>query len=251
MSEKEKVAFTGKEQDQDALADVSQGTPAVEQELTTEPQYLTREEAQHLFEEQKNDLLRQTQSLTDKASSRLDKKLREEIKKVNDVIDLQKKAGITITPEQERVMRQMAYDNALGSISEDAEDLSKGAAKPQEINDPEQMAKAAAAVIGGLANDIYKQAGVTIYENDPEVDLIDQSSPIAFLDSIKAATEKKKQRIQTAPEARIASLGKGQSTNLEAQMIAQYEERKSKIQGDVEALIALKKEFRSKGLQVK
>lgn len=250
MSENEKVAFTGQEQGQESLQEVSQETTAVESEQSTEPEYLTRKEAQRLFEDQKNELLKQTQSLTDKASSRLDKKLRDEIQKVNDVMDLQKKAGISITPEQEQNMRRMAYDNALGSMTEDTDDLQKGVAKPKEVSDPEQVAKVAAVVMDGLVNDIYREIGVTVLDGDPEVDLVDQSTPSAFLKSIRAAAEKKKQRTETAPEARITSLGKGQPTNLAASLKGQYEERKSKIQGDVNALIALKQEFRKKGLQI-
>ncbi len=240
------VSFAGEESQENPLP-VSQEQANVEDEQGTASEYLTREEAQRLFEEQKNELLKQTQSLTDKASSRLDKQLRAEIKKVNDVIDLQKKAGISITPEQERTMRQMAYDSALAQAGEETDDSDKGTAKPPDMSDPQKVMQAAtAAVIDGLVTDIYKESGVTVYENDPELEMIDKSSPMAFLNSVKAAVEKKKQRIQTAPEARIATLGKGQQTNLEAQ----YLEDKKKVQGNVDALIALKKEYRSKGLQV-
>jgi hypothetical protein len=246
-NDKQAVSFAGDGQSQVNSQPVSQEPAKAENEQETAPEYLTREEAQRLFEEQKNDLLKQTQSLTDKASSRLDKQLRSEIKKVNDVIDLQKKAGINITPEQERTMRQMAYDNAIGQVGEETDDSEKGAAKPLEVNDPQQVMKAAtAAVIDGLVTDIYKEAGITVFENDPELEMIDKTTPMAFLNSIKAAVEKKRQRIQTAPETRIASLGKGQQTNLEAQ----YLEEKKKVQGDVNALIELKKNYRAKGLQV-
>ena len=248
MGETDKVVLSaGEGQSQENSQVVPQEPAATDDGQQTAKEFLTREEAQRLFEDQKNDLLRQTQSLTDKASSRLDKQLRGEIKKVNDVIDLQKKAGIDITPEQERTMRQMAYDTALGQIGEETDDLEKGAAKPPDMNNPQQVMKAAtAAVIDGLVTDIYKEAGVTVYENDPELEMIDKTTPMAFLNSVKAAVEKKKQRIQTAPETRIASLGKGQQTNLEAQ----YLEEKKKIQGDVNALIELKKNYRAKGLQV-
>jgi len=99
-----------------------------------------------------------------------------------------------------------------------------------------------------MAEEIYKKAGVSILPDDPEVSMVDQSSPVAFLTTLQQAVEKKKQRVQTAPEARITSLVRGQqpNTNLEAQ----YLEEKSKIQGDVQELIKLKKKYRAKGLQI-
>ena len=138
MGETDKVVLSaGEGQSQENSQVVPQEPAATDDGQQTAKEFLTREEAQRLFEDQKNDLLRQTQSLTDKASSRLDKQLRGEIKKVNDVIDLQKKAGIDITPEQERTMRQMAYDTALGQIGEETDDLEKGAAKPPDMNNPQ------------------------------------------------------------------------------------------------------------------
>jgi len=242
MSEKE-VTFNGQETDPNASDQTSQEVSNQEQEPSP---YLTREEAQRLFEEQKNEVLKQTQSLTDKASSRLDKKLRDELKKINDVIDLQKKAGIPITPEQERALRQEVYDSTIKQFGEEEEPSDK-TAQPNIPQDPQQAAQmAAAAVIDSLVKDVYKEAGVTVMEDDPEAELIDRSSPTAFLTSIRQAAEKKKQRIQTAPEARITTLGKGQQSNLEAQ----YLEEKNKIHGDVNALIELKKKYRTKGLQV-
>lgn len=247
MSELDKqVTFSG-DGGQDVSQDVSQEAAGAEQEQSTEQQYLTRQEAQRLFQEQKDEFLRTAQSLTDKASSRLDKKFRDEIKLVNGAIELQKKAGIPITPEQERAMRQMAYDSAIDQVAKEEDDPAVTVQKPKLPEDPQQvMQMAGAAVVDGMLQDIYKTAGVTLMDNDPEADLIDKSNPMAFLKSVEAAVEKKKQRVQTAPETRITSLGKGTQTNLEAQ----YLEEKSKIQGDVPALIALKQKYRSKGLQV-
>lgn len=244
MSENDVTFAADKGVDQQtASAETSQEVPEQEQEQQ-QPQYLTLKEAQRLLEEQKDEVLRQTQSLTDKASSRLDKKLRDELKKINDVISLQKEAGIPITPEQENAMRQKVYDKALQQFGEEEEPTTTAQEQPV---DPRQMAEmAAAAVVSGMANDIYKEAGVTVKDNDPEAEMVDHSSPTAFLNSLRAAVEKKKQRVQTAPEARITTLGKGQSTNLEAQ----YLDEKKNIQGDVNALIELKKKYREKGLQV-
>lgn len=229
-----------------ASEQTSQEVADQELESQEQPQYLTREEAQRLLAEQKDDLLRQTQSLTDKASSRLDKKLRDELKKINEVIDLQKAAGISITPEQETAMRQKVYDNALKQFGEEPDD-SQPTAQPEVKDGGQQVEDAATAFMDGMVAEIYKRAGVSVMENDPEAQMVDKSDPMTFLTTLQKAVEKKKQRIQTAPEARIPTLGKqGQPTNLEAQ----YLERKNKIQGDVNALIELKKEFRAKGLQI-
>lgn len=227
----------------------SQEPAPQEQESQEQPQYLTREEVQSLLDAQKDELLRQTQSLTDKASSRLDKKLRDELKKVDEVIALQKAAGLQITPVQESALRAQVYDKALKELGTEEGSDSAPAAQQGFQDDPSQAAqKAAAAVINGMAEEIYKKAGIMVMPDDPEASMVDQSSPVAFLTTLQQAVEKKKQRVQTAPEARITSLGRGQqpNTNLEAQ----YLEEKKKYQGDVNALIELKKKYRAKGLQI-
>ena len=248
MSEEPKtVGFTGDGDHQDASLQTSQDVENTEQGQATEPEYLTRAEAQRLRQEITDEVLRQTQSLTDKAASRIDKKLQDELKKIGDVIKLQRQAGIEITPEQERAMRQTAYDTVFSQLSDSEPDHPKGQNTPSApVGEDEKAMRAVAAAMNDLTDDIYKEVGVVVEQNDPEVELIDQSSPAAFLKSLRKAAEKKAQRIATPAEARITSLAKGTKTSLETQ----YAEERAKIQGDVEALIQLKKKYRAKGLQI-
>lgn len=245
MSENESVSFNGNGESQDVSQPNPQGQGTEEQEQET-TEYLTRQEAQRLVEQMKDEVLRQTQSLTDKATSRLDKKLKEQLEIVNDVIELQKKAGITVTPEQERALRQEAYDKAFSTLDDEERSAVSGT-QPQRQDEPGEAEKAQAAIMQNLTMDVYKEAGVELYPGDPEVELIDYSTPAAFLKSLRAAAGKKKQRIETPAGGRITSLAqKGQQKSLEAQ----YLEEKAKIQGDVNALIELKKKYKAKGLQV-
>lgn len=248
MSEEQKsVLFNGDGDHQDASLPASQDAESVEQEQGTESEYLTRAEAQRLLDTVKEDVLRQTQSLTDKTASRIDKKLHDELKKIGDVIKLQRQSGIDITPEQERAMRQTAYDTVFSQLSESEPDHPAEQKTPSvPAGEDEKAIRAVAAAMNDLTDDIYKEVGVVVDKNDPEVELIDQSSPAEFLKSLRKAAEKKAQRIATPAEARITSLAKGSQTSLETK----FAEEKSKIHGDVEALIQLKKKYRAKGLQI-
>lgn len=248
MSEEQKtVGFTGDGDHQTASPSAPQDAEIVEPEQGTEPKYLTRKEAQRLRQEITDEVLRQTQSLTDKAASRIDKKLQDELKKIGDVIKLQRQAGIDITPEQERAMRQTAYDTVFSQLSESEPDHPPAQKTPSvPPGEDDRAIRAVAAAMNELTDDIYKEVGVMVEQNDPEVELIDQSSPSAFLKSLRKAAEKKAQRIATPAEARITSLAKGSQTSLENQ----YAEEKKKIQGDVQALIELKRKYRAKGLQI-
>lgn len=200
--------------------DVSQSTPqdveGVEQAADeTASEYLTRQEAERLVESVKEDVLRQTQSLTDKTASRIDKKLQDELKKINDVISLQRKAGIEITAEQERNMRQAAYDNVFSQLSESETDHPTGAQhQPKGEQDP--SLQATIKLMNRLSDDIYKDVGVTLIEGDPETELVDMSSPEAYLKSLRKAAEKKAQRLETPVEARITSLARGSSISEES-----------------------------------
>jgi len=208
----------------------------------TATEFLTREEA----ERWKEDILRQAQSLTDKAASKTDKKLREELKKLDDVLKIQRENGIDIPPQKERELRRDIYDNVMKETTQELPGQLNTVIPNQGIENLPPEAVARAAVLDELTQDVFKEVGVVLEPNDPEASMVDQTSPAAFLKSVRAAVEKKKQRVNTPVEARIASINKGQPTDLENE----YLTKKNEIHGDVDKLIALKKEYRKKGLQI-
>ena len=195
----------------------------------------------------KDDILRQTQSLTDKATSRIDKQIQERLQSINNAIKIQREAGVKITPQQELAIRQRVYDDVL-SNPESSTNPSEPVAQQQPLGEREIMARAAAAVINRLTQKIFDDTGVEVNVDDPEAEMIDQTTPESFIESVRKAAEKKAQRVSTPPQAKIASLGRtqGHSPNLEAE----YAEKRKGLQGNVSALIELKKEYRAKGLQV-
>ena len=236
------VAFQGGEPSPKSSQGIPQGSPTLEKGHA-EPanEYLTRQEAQSL----KEDILRQTQSLTDKAASRIDKAISEKLQSVNETIKLQREAGVEITPQQEIAIRQRVYDDVLSKPDQSVNPQAVAQQKP--VNEREIAAQAAAAVIDRMAQKIFDSTGVEVNKDDPEAEMIDQSSPEEFLDSLRKAAEKKAARVNTPSAAKIASMGRpqGQSPNLEAE----YREKAAKLQGNVSALIELKKEYRAKGLR--
>ena len=221
----------------------AEGGSNVESGKGTAAEFLTREEA----ERWKDDILRQTQSLTDKAASRMDKRLQEELSKVDDVLKIQRESGIEITAQQEKEMRRSVYDKVLKEeANQEMPGQQTNLTPSQNMSAVSPEAAAQAALLSSLADDIFKEVGITVDTEDPEASLVDQSNPTAFLKTIRAAAEKKKQRVNTPAEARVASLTKGQPSDLEAEYLA----KKKDIHGDVDALFALKREYRAKGLQI-
>jgi hypothetical protein len=210
------------------------------------PQYLTREEVERLIAQTKEDIARQTQSLTDKAASRIDKRVKDGLENLNKVIALQKKAGIELTPEQERAARMQVYDEAIGSEDDSLPGLPPRAAQPGPVDGANQAQAAVVAFVNKQADKMMKKAGVELDASDPEASmLVQDKGPDEYLDSLEAALQKKAQRVKTPPEARIPTLGSGAATNLEAQYKAELEKVR---QGDVDGLFKLKQKYKKAGL---
>lgn len=211
------------------------------------PQYLTREEAERWIAQVKEDIARQTQSLTDKAASRIDKRVKDGLENLNKVIALQKKAGIELTDEQIRAARMQIYDEAIDSEDDShLPGLPPRAAQSGQIDGANQAQAAVVAFVNKQADKMMKKAGVELDSSDPEASmLVQDKGPDEYLDSLEAALHKKAQRVKTPPEARIPTLGSGAATNLEAQYKAELEKVR---QGDVDGLFKLKQKYKKAGL---
>lgn len=171
----------------------------------SQPEYITRQEAQRMAEDAAEAAFRKAQGLLDKRSDGLLKKVQTDIRNIEQAIDLQKKAGIVITPEQEDKLKQQAYMRAL-SESESAPQPGEGAtssASPAPAGAP--AAQPAAQVepldpVSAEALNMMQVAGVSIEESDPEYQTIDQNSPYRFLKSVEAAIVAKKARLASNPQ---------------------------------------------------
>lgn len=184
--------------------------PAEETPASEEPKYLTVEQFNQMAETLKKDLQANAQGLIDKNSHRIEAKVQGQLAELTRAIAIQRKAGINITPEQEKLLKQEIINSAFEPVQDQNQASQQQAAPPAPAGEPEihPAVKAALAYM--------KKAGVQIEDVDPEVELIDQATTDegVFLASVMEAVQTKKARIQqeenrASPESRIPSLGKG------------------------------------------
>ncbi len=174
----------------------SQVTPPAQagQEPSSAPQpkFITLEEAQKLANqaalEAEERAFRRAQGLVSKADNRITEKVQAKLNALTETINMQKSAGIEITPMQEAALRNKVIADAYSQ-----EPPPTNAEPPAEPNPGDQ--NVAADPITAEAWRLMQAAGIIINDDDPEAEKLDQSSGYAFLRSIEAAIETKRQRI--------------------------------------------------------
>ena len=159
-----------------------------------QPKFITLEQAQALANQAALDAeeraFRRAQGLVSKADNRITEKVKQDLAALQGMITLQKSAGIEVTPMQEAQLRNQIIANAY-SQGEPPLTHTEQPAEPK----PEAPSSEAADPITAEAWRLMQAAGIIINDNDPETEKLDQSSGYAFLRSIEAAIEAKRQRI--------------------------------------------------------
>lgn len=162
-----------------------------------QPKFITLEEAQKLANQAALDAeeraFRRAQGLVSKADNRITQKVQQDLAALQSMITLQKSAGIEVTPQQEAQLRNQIIANAY-SQGEQPTPNTEQPAKPEPeaqpgVSDP----------ITAEAWRLMEAAGIIINDDDPEAEKLDQSGGYAFLRSIEAAIETKRQRIASTP----------------------------------------------------
>lgn len=189
-----------------------------------EPKYVTEDALSKALD----DVRREVQSSRDKALSTFDKRYAEKLKEVDRIVEYNKQAKIPMTPEQERALRMQALDEASKEAGAGQPSGQPGVATPAA--DQEQITKE----VNAWAARQSQQAGIQLEKEDPEVALLDHSSPEAFKESFKQALYQKRLRAgatATPPEARIPSLGQPvgrPNPGMDAQFVKEYKAARSK-----------------------
>lgn len=162
-----------------------------------QPKFITLEEAQKLANQAALDAeeraFRRAQGLVSKADNRITEKVKQDLAALQSMITLQKSAGIEVTPMQEAQLRNQIIANAY-SQGELPPTNTEQATKPKPVEQ-----EVAADPITAEAWRLMQAAGIIINDGDPEAEKLDQSSGYAFLRSIEAAIESKRQRIASTP----------------------------------------------------
>lgn len=155
-----------------------------------QPKYVTLEEAQRLANEAAEAAFRRSQGLYEKGRQGFEARVQAELANFEKVLDLQKKAGMAFTPEQETALRQQAINQAFigGEQNPPAESPEQPPAQDGGEDDADLDP------VTAEAWRMMEDAGIIIEDDDPEAGTLDQSSPYAFLRSIDKAIEAKRQR---------------------------------------------------------
>ena len=152
-----------------------QGNAAVGQ---SEAEFIRASDAQRMIEEAVERALRQSQSMTDKASARLTQQFNE----LKGTIEQLKASGSQVPAETLEAMRALSH-----SLGEPAASNGGNGGQAAGAGGEEE----GGADIDAQAAKIYQESGVIVYRNDPEAGMIDHSSPERFLETLTAAAKAK------------------------------------------------------------
>lgn len=221
-------------------------TPSTTEDTGNEeqPKYITED----ALNERLAQIERKVQSSRDSALSTFDKRIKGKIQAVESDIEAWRKQGVKITPEQEQQRRLNALQEAMMENPDATNPSSQPTGGTGGDNREEIVNK-----VNAQAYQIAQQAGVELEQDDPELMLIDQSSPQSYLASYRNALYQKKLRAGAnakPPEARIPSMG--QATKAPAGLAEQFLQEYKAAQGKgLQKARDIRKKFRDRGVDVR
>jgi hypothetical protein len=208
---------------------------------------VSKAELRQILEGVKQDVLRQTQSHTDKLGSALDKRIKSAQEKADTAINLAKASGVNLSPEQERVVRQTAVNEAMAARDDSPAVPEQG----RQVEGAEQST-----YVQREVEKIFRKTGVYIAPEDANALIGEVDSPYEYLKKFEEICADRANRPQA--EARIATMfpNAGKPAGLD-QLQRQYDEEMAQIvagkhptvrRGNAAQVVAFKQEYRKKGL---
>jgi hypothetical protein len=200
QSQMTQVAFDGKE------TQAGQPAPPTPEPATTGPQYITPADLEQFKKDLLVDAYRQTQSFVDKSN----KKVQEELQRVNRDIDTLRKAGVQITPAQEAALQREAVASLPPDVSGEPSPDGVGQTPPEGAPQLTPLQQA----VTNMAAEMHNEYGFGFEENDPEVQsVVRDGTELEYINSYRQALEAKRQRIGGQPQEptppRAPNLGTG------------------------------------------
>jgi len=218
----------------------------VDQELNgNEP--VSKAELRQMLEGVKQDVLRQTQSHTDKLGSVLDKRIKSAQDKADTAINLAKASGVNLTPDQERIVRQTAVNEAM-TARDDSPDVPDTG---RQVGGADQ-----GTFVQREVEKIFRKTGVYIDAEEANALIGGVDSPYEYLKKFEEICTDRATRPQA--EARIATMFPtgAKPAGVDA-LKRDYDQQMALVnqgkhptvrRGNVTQITALKNEFRKKGL---
>lgn len=230
---------------QTVSTDASSPNGAMQELNGNEP--VSKAELKSMLERERQEILRQTQSHTDKLGSALDKRIKSAQEKADTAINLAKASGMTLTPDQEHIMRQTAVNEAM-------------TARDDSPSVPEQGRQVEGTDQGTFVQrevaKIFKKTGVYIDADEANALIGNVDSPYEYLKKFEEICADRANRPQA--EARIATMFPtgGKPASLD-QLQRQYDQEMAQIvagkhpnvrRGNIAQITEFKNEYRKKGL---
>jgi hypothetical protein len=210
-----------------------------EQETST-PSYLTRDEAEQLMKNAVDEALNRQVGLYTKGTE----KLRQRLQSLEEHLQLQKDAGISIDPAAAERMRSSIISKSLMEDDATPSQAKKADAQPQQRTDGIDLQR-----VNSIATNMLQSMGVTFEQNAPELKMIKTNGDyVEYLDSLtQAATAwKKRNSDKPNPESRIPGIVSGNTaTDREAAINQELDKLYRSPQKNMTRINELTKELQS------
>lgn len=149
-----------------------------------QPQYVTLEQAQAMAKQAEETAFRRAQGLIDTRANRIDESVRQRLEQLASTLDLQRAAGIQITPEQQRALEAQVMAEEFKKPQQQQPGSQQ---QPQQPQDPQQFDP-----IQMVAQKMLDDAGVEWDEQHPAAAELLQvvsdptATPKRYLDAVDA-----------------------------------------------------------------
>lgn len=168
--------------------------------------YVSKSDLTQLFDEF---FSKRVQPFVDKTNSNLSARVKSQLENLNKTIEMQRAAGINISDEQAQALQQKIIQAdqqgteapAPGKPSQLPQENAEGSQQIQD-NDP----------VAQTALKLQEEAGVELFDDDPEVQDIKYDNATTFLRSVADAITAKKARLQLEGEKKATVQAPGIGT---------------------------------------
>jgi hypothetical protein len=228
-------------------------------------EYVTKAE----FMSKIDEVLRASQSMTDKMGSRLDKEIQSALDQAKQAIDLGKQAGMKYTPEQEQAIRDRAINTAYSRLNQDPQSQPQNSVQQPAQQPKQDMGNPATQLINQEINRIMRETGVFIPPEEANALILGEGenlrsmSPLQYVQAFEGLARQRQLNSQpSGPNPSIPSyVTGGKAPTSQTALRQQYEKEIAQIKNgthptikrggnSVMAIQNLEISYRKRGLDI-
>jgi hypothetical protein len=198
---------------------------------------LTEADVKRIIGDAVSELNRQQQGLAKKRENRI-------LSEVTKRLEAVRQSGVEMNPQQQQALQQATANQVIRELDEPGE--TEPEHQPAKVKQPTTRSE-----IEVIQQELAEEYGVFVTPQDPEANGLDMSSPRKFLksyeDALKAKVARSSPAATSTPQARMPTGGGGATVGLQEE----YESKlKTLGRGKVNQIVALRDEYRKKGLPI-